>query len=416
MHTLHRFSLLALVGLLVLSGCDAVEDTAEAVDAVEGDPLAAQVDYSLIDDATVALLTRDGAPDAELERRGFRRTGAVFTMSDAAGGNEILAFDRDRDGRLTAAGTYPTDGLGSGDGLNGTSNPMAFAGGNRYLYAVNGGSDEVSAFRVSRSRLRPLGTVSSAGPRPISVTVYGDLLYVINAGRAGQPGNIAGFRITRRGTLEAIAGSVQPINPGAGSPSQIDFSPDGALLVITDKPTNTITTYPVGGEGVAGPPTVTAANGQTTFGFDFDRAGRLIVSEAAGGAPDASTVSSYLLDGSGVPQTITASLPTTETAACWVETFGPFAYVTNTGSGTVTGFFVRPDGSLVRLDDDGITVSTGAGSQPLDMDIALNFLYVQSQGTDRLSVYTIGFDGSLTSVSGGAATGLPPTAVGVAAF
>jgi 6-phosphogluconolactonase (cycloisomerase 2 family) len=416
MTLLHRFTFLALLGLLIFSGCDTLDHDDVIDAATDGAALAPQVDHSLLDDETVALLTHGEITDAQLEQRGLQRRGAVFTMSDDPSGNAILAFDRDRDGRLSAAGTYPTDGLGSGDGLNGTSNPMAFAGGNRYLYAVNGGSDEVSAFRVSRSRLRLLGTVSSAGPRPISVTVYDDLVYVINAGRDGQPGNIAGFRITRRGTLEAIAGSVQPINPGAGSPSQIDFTPDGSRLVITDKPTNTITTYPVDAEGVAGPPTVTAANGQTTFGFDFDRLGRLIVSEAAGGAPGASTVSSYLLDGSGVPQSITESLPTEQTAACWIETFGPFAYATNTGDSSVTGFFIRPDGELVRLHDDGVTVTTGEGSNPLDMDIALNYLYIQSQGTNRLSVYTIEFDGSLVSVPGGAVDGLPPTAVGVAAF
>jgi 6-phosphogluconolactonase (cycloisomerase 2 family) len=409
--------LLPLVLTAALVGCDAADGP---VITGDDDLLVAdeQVDYSLIPDADMAALTQAATLDADLvSRLGYDAEGAVFTMSDAASGNAVLAFARDINGRLTPAGQTPTGGLGSGDGLNGTSNPMALAHDNRFLYAVNGRSNSVSAFRVRRDTdLRRIGSYPTNGTRPISVTVRGNLVYVLNAGTAAEAGSIVGFHILRNGSLREIAGSTRPIAPGSGSPSQIDFTPDGRFLVVTDKPTNTITTYLVDGLGVAGPPEVQAANGQTTFGFDFDRRGRLIVSEAFGGAAGASAVSSYAVSGDGLVSTITESAPTNQTAACWVETFGPFAFATNTGSSSVSGFFVRPEGALVRLHDDGVTVSTGAGSQPLDMDVALRYLYVQSQGTDRLSVYQIAYDGSLTSVSNGAAGGLPPTAVGVAAF
>lgn len=414
-----RFLLALLAAFLIVSGCDTLDEPAPE-SALGDDVLVAepQVDYSLIPDDDVAVLTRTASLDpAALARMGYDSEGAVFTLSDAAAGNAVLAFARDVNGRLQPAGSTPTGGLGSGDGLNGTSNPMALAHGNRFLYAVNGGSHTVSAFRINQAtQLRLLGTFGTNGVRPISVTVHDHLVYVLNAGGNGEPGNIVGFYILRNGQLREIAGSTQPLAPGSGSPSQIDFTPDGRFLVVTDKPTNTITTYLLDGLGVAGPPQVTAANGQTTFGFDFDRRGRLIVSEAFGGAAGASAVSSYALGSDGAVSSITASLETLQTAACWVETYGPFAYATNTGSGNVTGFFIRPDGSLVRLHDDGVAVMTGAGSLPLDMDVALRYLYVQSQGTDRLSVYQIAYDGSLTSVSNGAASGLPPTAVGVAAF
>jgi hypothetical protein len=43
--------------------------------------------------------------------------GAVFILSNEAEGNAVLAFERASDGTLAPAGTFPTEGLGSGDGL-----------------------------------------------------------------------------------------------------------------------------------------------------------------------------------------------------------------------------------------------------------------------------------------------------------
>ncbi len=42
--------------------------------------------------------------------------GAVYTQTNAAAGNAVLAFDRASDGSLTPAGSYPTGDLGTGTG------------------------------------------------------------------------------------------------------------------------------------------------------------------------------------------------------------------------------------------------------------------------------------------------------------
>jgi 6-phosphogluconolactonase (cycloisomerase 2 family) len=98
-----------------------------------------------------------------------------------------------------------------------------------------------------------------------------------------------------------------------------------------------------------------------------------------------------------------------------VETFGRYAYTANTGSGTVTGFRIGHDGTLTLLDEDGVTATTGAGSTPRDMDIALRYLYVHSAASSSIEVYRIEGDGGLTAIPG-AASGLPPTSRGVAAY
>src|SRR5436305_1920706 len=69
--------------------------------------------------------------------------GAVYTLTNAAAGNRVAVFDRASDGALTPAGTYSTGGLGSGDGL-GSQGALALSQGNKWLFAVNAGSNEIS--------------------------------------------------------------------------------------------------------------------------------------------------------------------------------------------------------------------------------------------------------------------------------
>ena len=71
-------------------------------------------------------------------------------------------------------------------------------------------------------------------------------------------------------------------------------------------------------------------------------------------------------------QTISGSVPTTETAACWVAISGDgrYAYVTNTASNTISGYAVSPRGELSLLVADGISGTTGAG--PVDEESVVN--------------------------------------------
>jgi len=137
------------------------------------------------------------------------------------------------------------------------------------------------------------------------------------------------------------------------------------------------------------------------------------VSEAFGGAADASATSSYRLAG-GTLTPVSTSVPTTETAACWAKVTrnGRYAYVTNAGSGTVSGYSVGSDGSLTLLDADGVTGAIGAGSSPIDAAVtANNYLYVLTAAAHAIYAFEVGADGSLSPVSG--ASGLPAGAVGL---
>lgn len=335
-------------------------------------------------------------PELSASIAGDDGPGAVYLMSNAAGDNEVLVFDRSADGQLTAAGAYSTGGAGSGGGL-GNQASIALTHDLRRLYVVNAGSDDISAFEVMKDGLQLIGTpVPSGGQQPISLTVHGNLLYVLNAGGTG---NISGFRIGTEGGLDPLSGSTQPLSSDAAGPAQIQFSPDGRVLVVTEKATNTITTYMLGRDRRPGPPTAHASAGETPFGFNFNGRGNLIVSEAFGGAPGASTASSYSLQSDGSLMLVTGPVATTQTAACWIAISqnGRYAYTTNTGSGTISSLVVGSGGTLTLL--DAVAGVTGPGSLPQDAAFTPGgrYLYVRNAG-GSIGAFRVDGNGDLTHI------------------
>jgi 6-phosphogluconolactonase len=355
--------------------------------------------------AVAALPFALAASPALADHGGGRGGDTVYTSTNAATGNAVLAFDRTPGGGLTPAGSFATGGTGTGAGLG---NQGAIALDGDRLYVVNAGSGDISAFAVRRHGLVLLDRVPSGGATPISLTISRDVLYALNGGA----GTITGFRIGGRGLLRPIPGATQPL-AGAG-PAQISFSPDGRTLVVTNKGTNTIDTFAVGFAGRAAPAVSHPSNGATPFGFAFDPAGHAIVSEAQGGAAGASTVSSYAVRGGGFAS-ISASVPNFQGAACWVAVAqgGRFAYVANTGSADITGYRIARDGSISLLDASGVTAAAGAA--PADVAEAGDrpALYVRNGGDGSISSYRERFDGSLTPT--GTVTGIPAGATGLAA-
>lgn len=345
-----------------------------------------------------------------------RPAGAVLVASNAADGNAILAFPRAADGNLGSPHSIPTGGLGTGEGL-GNQGGILLSPDHRHLLAVNAGSNSLSLFALGPDGLELLDVVPSRGSLPKSVALFGNLVYVLNA---GGPGNIAGYRLTMSGRLRPLPGSLRPLGSDAADPAQISFSRDGSFLVVTEKATNTITTYAVHANGRPGRPVTSPAAGETPFGFAFDLRGHLIVSEAFGGVEDASTVSSYELADDGSVVAIDPLEPTHQSAACWavVTPHGLYAYVTNTGSDSLTGYRIARDGSLALLDGDGITALTG--DAPIDMGLSRDgrLLYTLDSGSESLtatvSAFRVNLNGSLTAI--GTFSGVPLGATGLAAF
>ena len=125
--------------------------------------------------------------------RSFAAAGAVYTLNNSSSGNAVLIFSRSADGQISPAGTVSTGGLGTGAGL-GNQGAIAIDANKRFLFVVNAGSDNISAFRIQDNGLRLVGVTASRGKHPISLTVSRGILYVLNNGAAtGGSDTIAGF-------------------------------------------------------------------------------------------------------------------------------------------------------------------------------------------------------------------------------
>lgn len=337
----------------------------------------------------------------------------VFTMTNDSEANEILSFAHDPFQGLVQTGSFDTGGKGTGGGL-GNQGGLALSKNHRWLFAVNAGSDSLSVFRVRHGKLHQTAVVDSQGERPVSVTQRGRLVYVLNAGSD----SIAGFELNHHGQLQPLADSVRSLSGVGTAPAQIEFTPNGKQLVVTEKATNQIVTFNVDRNGLPGTAVVNDSVGPTPFGFSFDRRGRLLVSEAAGGAEDASSASSYEIQADGSLNVISGAVPSTETAACWLETshWGNLAFTTNTGSSSVSAYWIGFDGSLYLLDEDGVAASTGDGSAPIDLALNRNgrFMYVLSASNGTISAFWVGFFGNLYPLPG--VTGLPTTLNGMVAY
>ena len=342
--------------------------------------------------------------------------GALYTMDNAAGANHVLVLQRNSAGRLTAGGSFATGGAGTGtaQGLPSQGSVVLSRDG-RWLLACNAGSSEISVFSVGSSGLTLTDKVGSGGIMPVSLGLRHHLLYVLNAGgSAGDKDNITAFSLCN-GTLIPVPDSTRPLSADSTKPAEVSFTRSGDALVVTEENTSLIDTYVIGDDELATGPKTFQSVGTTPFGFDVGREERVFVSEAAGGAANGSSASSYQVAENGDLSVISGAVPTHQTAACWliVSHDGSFAYTANAGSGSISGFKIGHDGTLDLLEASGLTGSTGSGSHPTDMVQSRDcrFLYSLNNGNGTVSGFRVKSDGSLSPLM--VLTGLPTTAAGL---
>ena len=150
--------------------------------------------------------------------------------------------------------------------------------------------------------------------------------------------------------------------------------------------------------GMADTAFTTAPVGAAPFGFNFDRAGHLLVSDAAL-ATGQSGATSYDVARDGTVTANGPAVPIDQAAACWLAAAGGFAYTANAGSGSIGRYAVAPGGTLTAL--GSTLVENNPASHPLDeaVSIGQNYLYVLANGLSQIVGYRVGVDGSLTQVT-----------------
>jgi 3-carboxymuconate cyclase len=330
---------------------------------------------------------------------GHERGGhhAVFVQTDNPEGNQVIAYRRAENGRLTQAGTYDTDGLGGV--LEGSvADHLASQGSLTYdprhalLYAVNAGSDTVSVFSVHGDHLKLRQVVDSGGRFPVSVAVHDDDVYVLNA---LDGGSIQGYTI-RHGRLDEQAGRNRALglDPNAtpqftNTPGQVGFTGDGSQLVVTTKANGSnLLVFNLKRSGApAHSPVTTNLPGAVPFAFVPNGRHGLFLAEAGTNAVATFTIHR---DGTASQEAFAA---TGQSATCWIVAARSLLYASNAGSSTLSGF---------RASDHGrrLTPLGNTPTNPGTVDAATTpdgrYLYAQTGVNGIVDEFAVNHNGSLT--------------------
>lgn len=397
--------------------------------------------------------------------------GAVYAGTNRISGNSVAAFGRNEDGSLTPIADFTTGGSGrSLDGANDGLDPLisedsVLVVDNRYLLAVDAGSNRITSFRIGTDfRLTLIGSAPTGGTGPVSIAYRDGLVYVVNADSDGvfmtpadQSGNVSGLRIDlNNGQLTAISGSTRELGV---RPSDVEFAPDGRQVVISglnagstmlaSRSTAEVLSYGVASDGrltAAPQASVTSTlpgnaagrNLPTAIGIEVVARGSrqfVVATEAReflpSGAPgmlpmfQTGSVSTWELamDGSLAARSQDVrtgpTLTSGPTSACWIA-FAPNAdifWVTSASGATISSYRLNTDGTVVLIDGraaSGAPAVAGAAN-PLAtadgfIDLAVStdgrqlFQLLGLRGT--INVYDIGANGALTRRQ--QATGLLP--------
>ncbi len=223
---------------------------------------------------------------------------------------------------MTRVGRVATRGTGIGTDLD-TQGGLRLSSDHRFLYAVNAGSDDVTVFSVNGTQLTFLQKVY-AGDEPNSLTINRNLLYVLDGSVAGN--GIRGFKVASDGTLTPLPHSFRLLSSPIAVPGQVEFSPNGRLLLVTQKTTNVllspqsaIDVFRVDSNGLASAvPQREASHGVRPFSLAFRNDGRLLVAESFNAAPGRSAVSSYRVSANGRLGVTSGSIRNRQTDTCWI--------------------------------------------------------------------------------------------------
>jgi 6-phosphogluconolactonase len=334
-------------------------------------------------------------PAAPVPEAGTSAPPAVYIMSNDAVSNEIVEYTRSTTtGALAPFGEYPTGGAGTGTGLA-SQGALIFDATSNHFFAVNAGDSSISELALAvDGSLHLLSSVPSGGTAPISLTLSGTMLYVLNAGSATVAANISGFTVSPGGIIP-IPNSTQPLSSAQPGAEQISFVQNGSVLVVTEKGSNRIDTFVVSA-GVAAPGVFTSAGtAMAPYGFGLSGTGLVVVSQAT----PTTGASSYSISATGVLTTDTAFVADGQVAACWVTIVNDTAYALNAHNATISAYTITPGTGAIALVGSGVAATTGTGPTDVAASPDGAFLYTRNGAGQSISSWPIGANGTLGTVT-----------------
>jgi 6-phosphogluconolactonase (cycloisomerase 2 family) len=364
----------------------------------------------------------------------------VYTETDNSnpGQNAVVAYRQNSQGQLTQIGSFLTGGTGvaNSQGLLGpddSDKEVIASPDGRFVFAVNQGSNSVSAFRVHGDgslRLVDDTAVSSGGTEPVSLSIADGRLYVVNRGDEvqGQTGSIAPtitvFNIRRNGALTQDVADTTTLPVGL-SPSQLLISSNGRLAFLdtfTPPPLDNVTSanevvpFQIGGDGALTPVASGAVGAPVTPPLLLGLAEHPTQNIIYAGLTGASQVGVFTFDGDG-NLTLVRTVSVQGHGPCWVTVSadGKFLYTIDTGTNSVGVFSLADPLNPVQIQEfvlGGPQNSSGsatAARETTDFEFALDpsgkFLYVIDHDTsatgdfaqgNALHVLSVAADGTLS--------------------
>src|ERR687889_2293876 len=189
--------------------------------------------------------------------------GAVYVQTNAAP-NEVIAFRRAADGSLDRIDSVATGGEGDGSPHLQSQRSVTLTGDGQHLLVTNAASEDVSVFSVAADGSIELRERVHTGSTPRSVAERDGLVVVLNT---GEPG-LASFRLNAVGIVR-VEGGDQRLDASHADPAQVAFSPNGSMVLITERATDSIVTYELTADATFGAASVVASEGPTPYGFAF---------------------------------------------------------------------------------------------------------------------------------------------------
>jgi 6-phosphogluconolactonase len=317
--------------------------------------------------------------------------GAVYILSNGATSNAIIEYTRAATtGALTPFGEFTTGGLGTGAGLA-SQGALIFDAMANHFFAVNAGDNSISELGLDvDGTISLLSNVPSGGTAPISLTLSGTTLYVLNAGTPAAAANITGFTVDPAG-LVPIPGSTQPLSSAQPGPEQISFVQGGAVLVVTEKGADNIDTFVVA-SGVAAAGTFTSAGtGMAPYGFGVGPDGLIVVSQATADTG----LSSFSVSPAGAVTTDTAFVADGQLAACWVTIVNGTAYALNAHNSTISAYTITSATGAIALVSTTPSATTGTGPTDIAASPDNAFLYTRNGAGQSITSWPIAAGGTL---------------------
>jgi 6-phosphogluconolactonase (cycloisomerase 2 family) len=360
---------------------------------------------------------------------------AVYVESNnpAPAQNAVLGFRRNpANGSLTQFGSFPTGGTGQLNvpkvvGPDDGDQQVRVTADGRFLYAVNQGSDTVTAFRIrDNGDLDWIGSFATGGVQPDSIGIAGEFLYVADRGdaTATHPGTVApqitGFTIEPDGSLTAIPNSTVTFPVGTFV-TQTLITRDNRFLFANVASLsgaaegNTLSPFQIGVDGTLhlAPGGNVAAGSNTSL--ILGAAAHPTLNIVYSGLTAAGQVGVFTYDETGRTSFVGASVDQGR-APCWcvVSGDGRVLYAANTATDSIGVYSLADPLHPVQIQEfalGGPHSASGTGFQTAVFEIALDptgrSLYAVGQSTDpnfqpgnQLHTLSVARDGTLSEPHG----------------